>query len=59
MGRRRFLIREIVDCERAWEALGYNSNDSADSHNNSEEDSEIDAADIGEDYIPSEDENSG
>ena len=39
--------------------LGYNSDDSADSDDNSEVESEIDAADIGEDYIPSEDENSG
>ena len=57
MDRRRFLIRGIDDYERALDALGYNSNDSADSDDNSEVDSEIDAADTAEDYIPSENEN--
>ena len=47
------------DYERALDGLGYNSNDSAESDDNNKVDSEIDAANIGEDYIPSEDEHSG
>ena len=48
----------MIPMKELLDTLGYNSDDSADSVDNSEVDSEIVTADIGA-YIPSEHKNSG